>query len=84
MLLKCFPGNSARAQCERLDRALQFAPVDTLLARKWLDILMPAARIFELRKLGRRIDTVKVLRPTDEGKLHTVALYVLRAGEVSI
>lgn len=36
-----------------------------------------AARVMELRKQGKRIDTVRVLRPTDEGKLHSVALYVL-------
>ena len=46
-----------------------------------LDILMPAARICELRKQGNRIDTVRVMRPTEEGKLHSVALYVLQ-GEV--
>lgn len=83
MLLKRFPCNSADAQCMRLYHALQFAPVDTLEARKWLDILMPAARIFELREQGKQIDTVRVMRPTDEGGLHSVALYVLQPGGMS-
>jgi len=70
-------GNSASAQRARLLAHLQTAPLDTLEARKLLDILMPAARICELRKQGKRIDTVRVMRTTDEGKLHSVALYVL-------
>lgn len=76
-------GNSASAQRARLLQRLRIAPLDTLEARKMLDILMPAARICELRKQGNRIDTVRVARPTDEGKLHSVALYVLQPGEVS-
>lgn len=70
-------GNSASAQRARLLAHLKAAPLDTLEARKILDILMPAARVCELRKQGNRIDTVRVMRPTDEGKLHSVALYVL-------
>lgn len=70
-------GNSTSAQRARLLAHLKAAPLDTLEARKLLDILMPAARICELRKQGNRIDTVRVMRPTDEGKLHSVALYVL-------
>jgi len=82
MLVRRFPSNSVEAQCVRLYHALLFAPVDTLEARKLLDILMPAARIFELREQGKQIDTVRVMRPTDEGKLHSVALYVLLPGGV--
>jgi len=74
-------GNSASAQRARLLTRLKTAPLDTIEARKMLDILMPAARICELRKQGNRIDTVRVMRPTEEGKLHSVALYVLQ-GEV--
>lgn len=83
MLIKRFPANSAEAQCVRLYHALLLSPVDTIEARKWLDILMPAARIFELREQGNQIDTVRVMRPTDEGGLHSVALYVLQLGSVS-
>lgn len=75
-------GNSASAQRARLLERLKLTPVDTITARRELDILMPATRIFELRAEGKRIDTVRVMRPTDEGKLHSVAMYVLQ-GEVS-
>ena len=75
-------GNSASAQRARLLERLQLMPVDTITARRELDILMPAARICELGKRGKQIDTVRVMRPTDEGKLHSVAMYVLQ-GEVS-
>jgi len=83
MLLRRFPCNSADAQSMRLYHALQFAPVDTIEARKWLDIMMPAARIFELREQGKLIDTLRVIRPTDEGELHSVAQYVLQPGSLS-
>jgi hypothetical protein len=75
-------GNSTSAQRARLLERLKLTPVDTITARRELDILMPAARICELREEGMRIDTVRVMRPTDEGKLHSVAMYVLQ-GEVS-
>ena len=76
-------GNSTSAQRAKLLERLKLMPVDTITARRELDILMPAARICELRDEGMRIDTVRVIRPTDEGKLHSVALYVLLPGEAS-
>jgi hypothetical protein len=75
-------GNSASAQRARLLEHLRISPIDTLRARTALDIMHPAARVMELRKRGKQIDTLRVQRPTDEGKLHSVALYVLQ-GEVS-
>ncbi|MBK9161253.1 MAG: helix-turn-helix domain-containing protein [Nitrosomonadales bacterium] len=57
--------------------------IDTLTARSELDILCPAARVLELRRRGYPIDTVWIERPTDCGKLHRVALYVLQSGSVS-
>ena len=77
-----YSGNSADEQRARLLQRLKQSPVDTITARRELDIMMPAARIFELREQGEQIDTVRVRRPTDEGKLHSVALYVLQS-EVS-
>lgn len=70
--------NSSSAQRARLLDHLKISPVDTLKARRELDILHRAARVLELRAEGKRIDTVRVMRPTDEGKLHSVALYVLQ------
>ena len=44
------------AQRERFLRALRLGTVNTFDARDRLGILMPAARIFELRALGYEID----------------------------
>lgn len=74
-----FADNSSAAQRHRLLDALYCAPVSTLQARKSLDILMPGTRVFELRAMGYPIDTIRVKQPTDSGKLHTVALYVLQS-----
>ena len=74
--------NSAQAQRQRLLDALRKSPVSTIAARRDLDIMMPAARVHELRhRFGHNIDKVWVQLPTDSGKLHRVALYVLQ-GEV--
>lgn len=75
--------NSAQAQRQRLMLRLKIAPVDTITARRELDVMHPAARIMELKKRGYRIDTVWVDRPTDCGKVHRVALYILQSGEMS-
>jgi hypothetical protein len=48
-----------------------------LEARSELEILAPAARIFELRRMGYRIDTIWVTEETETGIPHRVALYVL-------
>jgi len=75
--------NSTEAQRKRLIDWLRIhGQIDTITARRELDIMMPGARIHELRhKLGHAIDTLRIKQPTDCGKLHTVGLYVLK-GEV--
>jgi len=72
--------NSAEAQRQRLmDWLRVHRMIDTLAARRDLDILAPAARVHELRhRYGHRIDLVWVKRSTDSGKFHRVALYVLQ------
>ena len=80
---KPLPGDSAHSQRLRLLARLKIAPVDTITARRELDVMHPAARIMELKKRGNKIDTVRVGRPTDCGKVHSVALYVLQPGSVS-
>ncbi len=72
----------AHIQRQRLLAQLNIAPVDTLTARRYLDILCPAARVLELRRRGYRIETVWVKRRTDCGREHRVALYVFRPGEI--
>ena len=72
---------SAEAQRKRLIDALHCGPITTIEARRNLDILMPAARIYELKHLhGFDIQTVRVRQETEGGKLHSVAKYVLMAG----
>jgi hypothetical protein len=75
--------NSAQAQREGLLERLKTAPIDTITARRELDVMHPAARVMELKLRGYRIDTVWADRPTDCGKVHRVALYVLQPCEVS-
>ncbi len=72
---------SAEAQRKRLIDALRCGPVTTIEARRNLDILMPAARVHELKhRHGFDIQTIRVRQETDCGKLHSVAKYVLMAG----
>lgn len=73
-----FADLSAEAQRKRLIEALQCGPVTTIDARRHLDILMPGARVHELRhKHGYDIQMIRIYQPTDSGKLHSVARYVL-------
>ena len=72
--------NAASAQRQRLLAWLRLhSQIDTITARRDLDILMPAARVHELRhRFGHEIDLVWVQQPTECGKLHRVGQYVLR------
>lgn len=70
---------SADAQRSRLLERLRKGPVTTLEARRELEVLAPAARIWELRARGYVIDTVRVSQATETGIKHNVAMYVLRS-----
>ena len=70
--------NSASAQRSRMLAALHKGPVSTLDARKFHDIMHPAARVQELRNRGHLIDTVWTDDVTAEGFVHRVALYLYR------
>jgi hypothetical protein len=76
--------NSSAAQRQRLLEWLRLhGSISTIDARDNLDIMMPAARVHELRhRFGYQIDMVWIKQPTDCGKLHRVALYVLKSEEV--
>lgn len=71
-------GNSSEAQRRRLLARLEAGPLTTLQARRELDILMPAARVFELRAIGHRIDTFRIIEATECGRRHNVARYALQ------
>lgn len=73
-----FADNSLEAQRKRLIDALRCGPITTIEARRNLDILMPAARVHELKhKHGEPIDKVWVRQETESGKLHRIARYFL-------
>ena len=72
-----FAENSANAQRSRMLAWLKERPITTLQARRLLDVMQPAPRIFELRARGYNIVTLTVLDFTGEGRPHNVAKYVL-------
>lgn len=69
--------NSTFAQEQRLLEALRVGPVSTVHARRLLDVLHPAGRVMTLRAQGFHILTQRTQEPTDCGKVHSVARYVL-------
>lgn len=70
---------TAAAQRQRLLARLERGPVDTLTARRELNILHPAGRIDELRRQGYGITTHRITLVDDHGRRHVgIALYVLR------
>jgi len=72
---------SGDAQRARMLARLQEGPVDTLTARRELNILMPAARVKELKDMGHDIRTHLGPLHDDQGRLHwKVATYYLSAG----
>ena len=71
--------NSAHTQRMALIRWLtEHGSITTIEARRNLDILMPAARVFELREMGNDIATIWTQGATDCGRKHRIARYVLR------
>ena len=76
--------NSTEAQRQRLLEYLgKYGSASTIEIRHKLNILAPAPRIFELRKLGYLIETHWLVDITPEGRKHRVANYVLRVEVVS-
>ena len=73
-------GSAAENQRERLLAALRkHGSITTIDARRFLDILNPHARIWELRnRHGVLIDTVWVYQDTEHGKPHRIGKYVLK------
>jgi hypothetical protein len=69
--------NSAHSQRMRLLKKLRESSITTIEARRDLDILMPAARVCELRAIGHDIATVWTQGTTDCGRKHRIARYVL-------
>ena len=62
--------------------AIQDSPKTTVELRHEFGIMMPAARIHELRTLGHKIETIKITSVTPDGIKHNaVAKYVYRGAE---
>lgn len=75
-------GNSVISQQQRLLQRLRQGSLSTLEARQELDILMPAARVHELRhQQNFNIVTHWEDGKTVKGKMHRVARYVLLPGK---
>jgi len=75
--------SSSSAQCARLLARLQLGPIDTLTARRDLNVLHPAARINELKERGHPIRAQRISMIDEQGRTHHgIALYYLtQAGE---
>ena len=69
---------SAKVQRARLLASLQFDPIDTLTARRELNILMSAARAKELKERGHNIHAQRISLTDDQNHPHHgIALYYL-------
>lgn len=69
---------SGDAQRLRLLARLKLGPVDTITARSELNIMMPAARVKELRDRGHEIRRHLITLTDDQGRTHHgIALYFL-------
>lgn len=81
-VLRLIPGNECVTQRQRMVTALrQIGPINTIEARRDLDVMMPATRVHELRHgEGLNIVTHWIDSPTDAGPVHRVAVYTLHAG----
>lgn len=77
-----YKGDTRAEQGRRLLESLRIFPVSTLEARRYLDIMHPAGRVQELRESDNEIDTLRVAEPSEAGRKHSIAVYVLRS-EVS-
>lgn len=72
-----YTGNDAASQRLRLMQWFDGRnSLTTQEARELLDIMSPAARVFELRAAGWRLTTVWDRLPTVSGRLHRMARYV--------
>ncbi len=72
--------NGIGAQLSRVIAALRTGPKSTVELRRDFDVMMPAARVHQLRGKGHEIITLRTTETTECGKSHQrVAKYVLIA-----
>lgn len=73
-----YKGDTSVIQRIRLLEALRLCSVSTFEARRYLDIMHPAGRVQELRDESQEIDTLRIIEPSEVGRPHSIAVYVLR------
>lgn len=70
--------NSTTAQRHRLAEYIQqYGSISTPEARKNCNVMMPAARIHELKRDGLNIDKVMVREESENGHIHRFARYFI-------
>jgi predicted amino acid dehydrogenase len=76
------PSETTKAnQCRALlNHLYQFGNISTIQGREKYGIYHVAGRVHDLRKQGVLIQTRRVLEADASGRLHGVALYVLKGG----
>lgn len=76
---------SSIAQRSRLLERLFVQPVDTITARSELNIMMPAARVKELRDRGHDIRRHLITLTDEQGRTHHgIALYYLSTRDAPV
>ena len=66
------------SQCARILAHLRIATIDPMHALKYAGCWRLGARIYDLRKLGHKIDTEIVTVTNNRGEVKRVAMYRLR------
>lgn len=81
-ILYLFPGTDSATQRHRIMTALEtLGGLTTFEGSRFLDCYDPRARIKELRRAGRRIQTHIRAEQTESGVFHRVGLYTLEPGK---
>ncbi|MBI3523838.1 MAG: hypothetical protein HY066_04815 [Betaproteobacteria bacterium] len=73
-----YNGETGATHARRILDALRLYRLSTFEARKYLDVPHPAGRVQELRDAGNEIDTLRLSEPSEVGRPHCIAVYVLR------
>lgn len=72
-----FSSDPAAQRSRVLDFLRRYGSLSTLDARHLIDVMHPAARVMELRRIGHEIATVWSNETTPEGAEHRIARYHL-------
>ena len=81
-IVKAWPGNDSSQQRQRLLQTIQErGSVTTMEAVRFLEIVDPRPRIFELRAAGWQIVRGWTMQESETGGLHRVGSYRLRGSE---